>query len=392
MTRWTDIEPFLDARRKQGLQRQRITVDSPQTPELNVGGERLLSFCSNDYLGLATDARLTEAANQAMQLYGLGAAGSHLVTGHMTPHHELEIALAEFAGSEKALLFSTGYMANLAVITTLLGRHDRVIEDKLNHASLIDAARLSGAEVQRYAHGDMTRLKQLLEQDRADSTTLVATDGVFSMDGDIASLAEMSHWCQQQQAWLLVDEAHAFGVLGEQGGGSFELLDIAAGSNVIRVGTLGKAFGSFGAFVAGSHELIELLIQSARTYIYTTALPPAVAAASLSALQAIKTEPQRRQMLQARIEQFRAGAHSLNLNVMPSSTPIQPLVIGDTADAVSASEALREQGIWVTAIRPPTVPAGSARLRITLSAGHTEAQVSRLLEALAALKLPAGKD
>ena len=391
MTRWTDIEPFLDARRKQGLQRQRITVDSPQAPELLVGGERLLSFCSNDYLGLAADPRLSEAANSAMRQYGFGAAASHLVTGHMTPHHELESALAEFVGSDKALLFSTGYMANLAVITSLLGRHDRVIEDKLDHASLIDAARLSGAGIQRYAHGDMARLEQLLEQDRMDATTLVATDGVFSMDGDMAPLAEMTRWCEQRQAWLLVDEAHAFGALGEHGGGSFEVLNLTAGANVIRVGTLGKAFGSFGAFVAGSGELIELLVQTARTYIYTTALPPAVAAATLAALQVIKAEPQRRQMLQARIEQFRAGAHGLGLNLMPSSTPIQPLLIGETADAVAASEALRRQGIWVTAIRPPTVAAGSARLRITLSAGHTEAQVDRLLEALAALTLPAGK-
>ncbi|MBE9516219.1 MAG: 8-amino-7-oxononanoate synthase [Proteobacteria bacterium] len=396
MTRWTDIEPFLASRCKQGLQRQRIIVDSPQTPELQVEGERLLSFCSNDYLGLAADPRLAEAANRAIQQYGFGAGASHLVTGHMAPHHELETALAEFTGSERALLFSTGYMANLAVVATLLGRHDRVIEDKLNHASLIDAARLSGARVQRYAHGDMARLQQLLEQDQESATTLVATDSVFSMDGDIAAVAEMLPWCRQANAWLLLDEAHAFGVLGEHGGGSLEALNLTVDPNVIRVGTLGKAFGSFGAFVAGSNELIELLIQTARTYIYTTALPPAVAAASQAALEIIKTEPQRREMLQARVQQFRTGVESLGPEfskaLMPSTTPIQPLLIGDAADAVAASEALRQQGILVTAIRPPTVPAGTARLRITLSAGHTEAQVDHLLDVLATLKLPGQQD
>lgn len=388
MTHWSDIESFLQQRRKQGLQRRRVCVDSPQAPEMRINGETLLSFCSNDYLGLASDPRLAEAACQAVKTYGFGAGASHLVAGHMTPHHELEAALAEFTGSERVLLFSTGYMANQAVLTSLVGRHDRVLEDKLNHASLIDAARLTGAKVERYAHGDMARLDALLAEDKPVQTTLVATDGVFSMDGDLAPLAHMLPCCDKAGAWLLVDEAHAFGVLGEKGGGSFEALGLAAAAEVIRVGTLGKAFGSFGAFVAGSGELIELLIQTARTYIYTTALPPSVAAATQAALRIIQSEPERREQLQARVEQFRSGAQQLGLKLMPSETPIQPILIGEAGQAVAASEYLRQQGIWVTAIRPPTVPAGTARLRITLSAAHSEEQVARLLQALSDMDMP----
>jgi len=253
--------------------------------------------------------------------------------------------------------------------------------------------------VQRFAHGDMVRMRQLLAADGSNQqsldspgrTSMLATDGVFSMDGDLAQLDQLVPTCRQAKSWLLVDEAHAFGVIGDGGRGSFEALGLnARDPGIIRVGTLGKAFGSFGAFVAGSRELIELLIQTARTYIYTTALPPAVAAASLAALVIIRDEPERRRHLRERVDQFRQGAESLGLNLMPSTTPIQPILIGDADNAVSASEQLRRQGIWVTAIRPPTVPQGTARLRVTLSAGHSREHVDCLLDALATLNLPKG--
>jgi 8-amino-7-oxononanoate synthase len=369
--------------RTQHLYRTRRVLESPQGVEVRVDGENLLAFCSNDYLGLANDARVIAALQAGAQRYGAGSGASHLVTGHSVPHHALEAELAAFVGAERALLFSTGYMANLGVASALLDRHATVFEDKLNHASLIDAARLSGAPVQRYAHGDLARLEALLGA--AASAGLILTDGVFSMDGDVADVVRLAGLAQRHAAWLLVDDAHGLGVLGAHGRGTLEHFGLRPQSPLILLGTLGKAFGTFGAFIAGDDELIEYLIQQARTYIYTTALPPAVAEATRASLRIVQEEGWRREVLNARIAQFRAGARQLGHTLLDSSTPIQALILGEAQAAVAASEALRARGILVPAIRPPTVPAGSARLRITFSAQHSQQQVERLLAALAAL-------
>ena len=281
------------------------------------------------------------------------------------------------------LLFSTGYMANLGVVSALLDRHATVFEDKLNHASLIDAARMSGARVQRYAHGDLTKLATQLDAKEGDG--LILTDGVFSMDGDVADVARLATLAQRYAAWLLVDDAHGLGVLGAHGRGTLERFGLRPQAPLILLGTLGKAFGTFGAFIAGDEDLVEYLIQRARPYIYTTALPPAVAEATRASLHIVREEGWRRDVLNARIAQFRAGAAQLGLTLLDSPTPIQALILGEAQAAVAASEALRARGILVPAIRPPTVPAGSARLRITFSAQHSAQQVERLLAALAEL-------
>ena len=347
-------------------------------------GERLLSFCSNDYLGLANDARILAAFKQGAERYGVGSGASHLVSGHSSAHHALEEELAAFVGAPRALLFSTGYMANLGVVSALLGRGDTACEDKLNHASLIDAARLSGAAVKRYRHLDMARLAELLVA--ATGEKLVLTDGVFSMDGDVVPLPALLELTRTHDAWLLVDDAHALGVLGEGGRGTFEHFGCRLEPAVILLGTLGKAFGTFGAFIAGDDDLIEFLIQSARSYVYTTALPPAVAEATRASLRIVQDEGWRRAALRERIAQFRHGAHQLGFKLLDSPTPIQPLILGDAGVAVQVSEALRRRGILVPAIRPPTVPAGSARLRISFCALHSAQHVEQLLAALDAAK------
>jgi len=372
----------LNQRRSKKLYRSRRLLESPQGVEVRLDGERLLSFCSNDYLGLANDARVLAAFKLGAERYGVGSGASHLVSGHSTAHHALEEELSAFVGAPRALLFSTGYMANLGVVSALLGRGDTVCEDKLNHASLIDAARLSGAAVKRYRHLDMARLAVLLAA--ATGEKLVLSDGVFSMDGDVAPLPALLELTRAHDAWLLVDDAHALGVLGEGGRGTFEHFGCRLDTGAILLGTLGKAFGTFGAFIAGDDDLIEFLIQSARTYIYTTALPPAVAEATRASLRIVQDEGWRRAALQERIAQFRRGASQLGFKLLDSPTPIQPLMLGDAALAVQVSDALRQRGILVPAIRPPTVPAGSARLRISFCALHSAPQVDRLLEALAA--------
>jgi 8-amino-7-oxononanoate synthase len=377
------IRDELQRLRAQHLYRTRRVLESPQGVEVRVDGETLLSFCSNDYLGLANDARVKAALQNGVGRYGAGSGASHLVTGHSVAHHALEEELAAFVGAERALLFSTGYMANLGVVSALLDRHGTVFEDKLNHASLIDAARLSGARVQRYAHGDLTRLETLLGA--AEGEKLILTDGVFSMDGDVADVARLAALAQRHAAWLLVDDAHGLGVLGVHGRGTLEHFGLRPQAPVILLGTLGKAFGTFGAFIAGDTELIEYLIQQARTYVYTTALPPAVAEATRASLRIVQAEGWRREALNARIAQFRTGAAQLGLKLLDSPTPIQALILGEAQAAVAASDALRARGILVAAIRPPTVPAGSARLRVTFSAQHSAQHVERLLEALATL-------
>lgn len=378
-----DIREDLQRLRAQHLYRARRVLDSPQGVEVRVKDETLLSFCSNDYLGLANDARVVGALQSGAQRYGAGSGASHLVTGHSVAHHALEEELATFVGAERALLFSTGYMANLGVASALLDRHGTVFEDKLNHASLIDAARLSGAQVKRYAHGDLARLELMLAA--SEGKRLILTDGVFSMDGDLADVARLAALAQQHAAWLLVDDAHGLGVLGAHGRGTLEHFGLQPQAPLILLGTLGKAFGSFGAFIAGDEDLVEYLIQRARPYIYTTALPPAVAEATRASLRIVQQEAWRRDSLNARIAEFRSGAAQLGFTLLDSATPIQALILGEAQAAVAASDALRKVGILVPAIRPPTVPAGSARLRVTLCALHSAQHVERLLEALADL-------
>ena len=381
-----DLAGRLAERRAADLYRQRPLLDSPQGPLVTVDGRELLAFCSNDYLGLANHPQVIEAWRAGAARWGVGGGASHLVIGHSTPHHELEEALAEFTGRPRALLFSTGYMANLGAVTALVGKGDTVLEDRLNHASLLDAGLLSGARFSRYLHNDSASLATRL--DKAEGNTLVVCDGVFSMDGDLADLPALCAEARRKDAWLMVDDAHGFGTLGATGGGVVEHFGLGLDDVPVLVGTLGKAFGTAGAFVAGSDELIDTLVQFARPYIYTTSQPPALACATLKSLELLRSEHWRREHLAVLIRRFREGAASIGLQLMDSDTPIQPILIGDSGRAMALSQALRERGILVTAIRPPTVPAGSARLRVTLSAAHDLAQVDRLLEALSQCWMP----
>ena len=376
-----DLATRLAERRAAHLFRQRPLLDGPQGPEVRVDGQSLLAFCSNDYLGLANHPEVIAALRAGAEKWGVGGGASHLVIGHSTPHHELEEALAEFTGRPRALLFSTGYMANLAAVTALVGQGDTVLEDRINHASLLDAGLLSGARFSRYLHNDAASLASRLE--KAAGNTLVVTDGVFSMDGDLADLPALCAEARRKQAWVMVDDAHGFGPLGANGGGIVEHFGLGLDDVPVLVGTLGKAFGTAGAFVAGSEELIETLIQFARPYIYTTSQPPAVACATLKSLELLQSEGWRRDLLNTLIARFRQGAAEIGLTLMDSPTPIQPILVGDSARAMQLSAMLKERGLLVGAIRPPTVPAGSARLRVTLSAAHSEAQLERLLQALA---------
>ena len=376
-----DLAARLAERRAADLYRQRPLLESPQGPEVVVDGQRLLAFCSNDYLGLANHPEVIAAWQAGAERWGVGGGASHLVVGHSTPHHQVEEALAELTGRPRALLFSTGYMANLGAITALVGQGDTVLQDRLNHASLLDGGLLSGARFNRYLHNDPASLASRL--DKAVGNTLVVTDGVFSMDGDLADLPALANVARARGAWLMVDDAHGLGTLGAQGGGIVEHFGLGVDDVPVLIGTLGKACGTAGAFVAGSEALIEALVQFARPYIYTTSQPPALACATLKSLELLRRETWRREHLAALIRQFRKGAQQMGLQLMDSPTPIQPIVIGDSAKALRLSRLLRERGLLVTAIRPPTVPAGSARLRVTLSAAHSEAQVQLLLNALA---------
>jgi 8-amino-7-oxononanoate synthase len=374
----------LQERRDHHLYRTRLVVDTPQGVTVRIDGRDYLSFCSNDYLGLARHPDVVAAFHQGLDEFGAGSGAAHLITGHSRAHHALEEELAEFLQRPRALLFSTGYMANLGVMSALLGRGDRVFEDHGNHASLLDGARLSGARLLRYRHGDAADLETRLVNAPAGEL-LVATDGVFSMDGDVAPLGQLAGIAAGHAAWFMVDDAHGLGVTGPGGRGSVAQAGLELTQVPILVGTLGKAFGTFGAFVAGSDELIETLIQGARTYIYTTAPPPALATATRAALRLVREEGWRREQLHTLIKRFRRGARQLGLELCDSETPIQPLMVGAADEALRLSRVLREQGILITAIRPPTVAEGASRLRITFSAAHSEQQVDRLLEALAAI-------
>ena len=379
-----DLNVLLNKQKQDNRYRQREIVTSAQGANVQIGGKSYLNFSSNDYLGLANDPVVVESLVKSVNYYGVGSGAAHLITGHCSVHHDLEQALAEHTGRSSALLFSTGYMANIGVITALCGRDDLVIEDRLNHASLIDGGLYSNANFKRYAHADMSALENILQKEKAKQR-LIVTDGVFSMDGDVTPLKDIMSLSKRYSADVLVDDAHGIGVLGKQGGGICESFGLNENDQPILMATLGKAFGVFGAFVAGSHELIEWLIQQARTYVYTTAIPPSIAAASLMSLKIIQTQPERREHLNELIFQFRKGAENLGLQLMPSQTPIQPIIVGEESRALLWSEDLRNQGVLVKAIRPPTVPKGTSRMRITLSAAHSKQNVQQLLSSLSKL-------
>ena len=380
-----DLQPELDRRRRQQLYRSRRIIGRSRGAELQLDDRVLLNFSSNDYLGLAGHPEVAAAMQQGITTWGVGSGAAHLVTGHTTAHHALEEELAEFTGYPRALLFSTGYMANQGVISALLDRGDSLFEDRLNHASLIDGGLLSRAAMKRYPHADVAVLKRQLESVH-QGEKLIATDGVFSMDGDMAPLPELVEVAAENDSWLMVDDAHGIGVLGDEGRGTLARFGLGSQQVPILMGTLGKALGTFGAFVAGSAALIETLIQQARSYIYTTAPPPAVAEATRTSLRIARQETWRRERLQELIGRLRDHAAMLGLPLMASTTPIQPIVAGDAETALTWSRQLEQQGILVSAIRPPTVPKGSARLRITLSAVHTDRQFGQLLEALKRLQ------
>lgn len=384
-------DPFQLAQRlrekqQQHLYRRRRLLESAQSARVRVDGRDVLNFCSNDYLGLANHPRVIAALQNAAAEMGVGSGASHLVIGHSRFHHQLEEALAAFVNRPRALLFSSGFMANLGVISTLVDRNDVVLEDKLNHASLLDGALLSRGQLQRYQHKDVNNLQERLNA-LAGKRALVVTDSVFSMDGDIAPLPAIAALCNQHSAWLMVDDAHGFGVLGKNGRGALDHFDLNTEQVPVYMATLGKALGSYGAFVAGSDDLVECLIQECRPYIYTTAIPPAVAAATLESLHVLQEESWRIDHLQALIRHFRAGAAQRGIALPESHTAIQPLIVGASDKALQLSEKLLQQNILVGAIRPPTVPLNTARLRITLSAAHTESDLEQLLDALHAALL-----
>ncbi len=378
----TGLAAELAALQTRGLRRTRRVMSTPQGARVTVDGREYTAFCSNDYLGLAADPRLAAAAHDGVDRYGVGAGASHLILGHSAAHHALEAALAAFAGLPRALLFATGYMANMGIVGALAGRGDAVFADRLNHASLNDAALVSRAAFRRYAHGDMASLARLLENTKA-RRRLVVTDAVFSMDGDLAPVPELLALCERFDAYLVLDDAHGFGVLGAGGRGVLEHFAIAS-PRIIYMATLGKAAGVSGAFVAGDAAVIETLIQRARPYIYTTATPPLLAQALLASLPLIAEEGWRRERLRELIAQLKQQLAGFPLQLMPSATPIQPLLVGGNDAALALSARLAAQGLLVPAIRPPTVPQGTARLRISLSAAHHADDVARLTAALRA--------
>jgi 8-amino-7-oxononanoate synthase len=379
------LEAALDARRAARLERSRRVIASPQGPRVTVDGRELVAFASNDYLGLANDPAVVNAARDAASRWGVGAGASHLICGHFAPHEALEAELAAFVApcaGARALSFSTGYLANLAILSSLAGRKDAIFADRLNHACLNDGALLARAEFIRYRHGDAATLERLLEASRAPRK-IIATDAVFSMDGDLAPLPRLLELADAHDAWLVVDDAHGFGVLG-QGRGSLAHFGLAS-ERIIYMGTLGKAAGVAGAFVAAHPSVIETLLQTARPYIYTTAAPPLLAVALRVALAIIRDDARRRAHLTRLIAQFRQGARDLPWRLLPSATAIQPLVVGDSRTVMDMADALLEHGFWVPAIRPPTIPQGTARLRVSLSAAHTTDDVVALLAALHAI-------
>ncbi|KMQ75704.1 8-amino-7-oxononanoate synthase [Marinobacter subterrani] len=375
-----DFALELEDRKQAGLYRIRRQVTGPQQPSLVAGGKPLLSFCSNDYLGLANHPANMDALRNALPETGLGGASSHLICGHHDAHHRLEQRLADFTGRSSALFFSTGYMANMGVISALAGRGDTVFSDRLNHASIIDGCILSRARIRRYGHGDVAALESMLAETTGHK--LVVTDGVFSMDGDVAPLADLARVCRAHDALLVVDDAHGIGVLGPQGRGSVAESGLSEADVPVLIGTLGKAVGTSGAFVAGPALLMDYLVQKARTYIYTTAMPPALASATCASIDLIERDDARREQVLGLVSRFRREASALGYELMDSRTPIQPIMVGDNPTALALSQALEDRGLLVSAIRPPTVPVGEARLRVTFSAGHSREDLDCLLNAL----------
>ncbi len=371
-------------RRDDGLARRLHPVDTARGTVVHTGGETLRNFSSNDYLGLAQHPAIIHSLCKAAEKYGVGSTASHLVCGHHREHVQLEEALAEWTGRDAARVFSSGMMANVGVMQTLLARGYLCVEDKLDHASLIDGAQAAYATLRRYPHADVAAAARHLAA-HPDTPALLATDGVFSMDGDVAPLAELAALCRRESATLMVDDAHGLGVVGPEGAGSVMDAGLRPDDVPVLMATLGKALGASGAFVAGSRDLVDGLTQFARSYIYTTAMPPALAAAARAAVALARADDWRRDKLVTLIARFRSGAAQLGLALRPSPTPIQPLTLGTTGAVMHAANHLRQHGFLVVAIRPPTVPRGQARLRITLSAAHTETDIDRLLDALAEL-------
>ena len=378
------IKAFLKDKVQQHLYRKVRITESAQAPRMQIDGKRLLTFCSNDYLGLANHPEISSTFKKAADKYGVGSGAAHLINGHSIEHQQLEEELADFTGRQKALLFSTGYMANMGIVNALMGRGDVIFADKLNHASLVDAGLVSRAKLQRFAHKDINVLSKLYDRNTANNT-MILSDAVFSMDGDIAEVNRLAELAAVEQAWLMIDDAHGFGVLGKTGAGLLEQENLSQKDVPILMATLGKSVGTAGAFVAGSYDLIEYLMQTARTYIYTTAMPPAIAAATRTSLKLIQQEVWRRDKLVSHIEYFKRSAAQLGIQLLPSDTAIQPILVGSTELAVAISQQLEQKGILVSAIRPPTVPEGTARLRVTFSASHTEADIDSLLIALEAI-------
>jgi len=373
------LKEALDALETKGLRRTLRAVDGPQGTKIKIDGREVLNFCSNNYLGLADDERVRQAAIQCIKKEGLGSGASRLVCGNMKAHHELENALARFKGKEASLVFNTGYMANVGIISSLFGRDDMILCDKLNHASIIDGILLSGAQYKRYPHCDMKALEDSLKKSFSCKKRLIVTDSVFSMDGDIAPLDKIVGLAQKYEAMVMIDEAHALGVLGKNGRGAAEHFNLEDKID-IQMGTLSKAVGAFGAYCCGSTELISFLINHARSFIYTTGLPPAVCAASLKAIEIIEQQPQRRQQLWEKTNFFKESLKNMGFDTMNSQTPIIPILVKDSHLAVKFSRQLLEQGIFVSAIRPPTVPMNTARLRVTVMATHARENLDRALE------------
>lgn len=383
-TLFEKMERDLDALTGAGLRRRRRTVEARSSARYTVDGRQTINFASNDYLGLADHPAIAEAAIRGARRWGVGSGASHLVSGHFAVHEALERRLAAFVGCAASLLFSTGYMVNSGVIPALVGRGDAIFADRLIHASLVDGALLSRADLRRYPHGDLAALEKALATSRAPRK-LIVTDSVFSMDGDIAPLPELLALAERFDAWLVVDDAHGFGVLGPQGRGACAAARLAS-ERIVYIGTLGKAAGVSGAFVAGSARLIEWLLQKTRSYIFTTGSAPLLAEALLAALDLIEAGDARRATLARHVQALRAAKIAC-AELLPSTTAIQPLILGENQRASACAEQLLESGLWVPAIRPPTVPEGSSRLRISLSAGHTQEEVAQLIGALQTLKV-----
>jgi len=382
-----NLRKALNERKQQHRYRTRRITKSPQQVEMIVDDKNVISFCSNDYLGLANHPLVKQAAIDAIKKWGVGSGAAHLVNGHSSAHHQLEEELAEFTGYPCAILFSTGYMANLGLCQAIIGKNDAVFEDRLNHASLIDGGLISGARFQRYRHNDSVNLEQqiskyLKKTSSTQSERLVLTDGVFSMDGDIANIPALSSLCNKTDSWLMVDDAHGFGTLGKTGRGCLQHFSLTYKDVPIYMATLGKALGTAGAFIAGSEELIETVVQKARTYIYTTAMPAALAEATRCSLKILQNEAEHLLKLNKNIAYFKSCCDESGLTIENSQTAIQPLLIGDDEKAIRISQLLFEHGFLVTAIRPPTVPEGTSRLRITLSATHNKEHINRLIETL----------